>query len=84
MAISGKIKALLSLKNQEQIKLAQYLGISKQALSNKFYRDSFSADDLIKIADFLHCDLAFNVDNKLHIILDSSDLREAAKEEQIA
>lgn len=84
MAISSKIKALLSLKNQEQVKLAQHLGISKQALSNKFYRESFSAEDLIKIADFLQCDLAFNVDDKLHIILDNSDLRETARAEQTA
>lgn len=76
MAVSSKIKALLNLKNQEQVKLAQHLGISKQALSNKFYRDSFSAEDLIKIADFLRCDLAFNVDNKLHIILDCGDLKD--------
>ncbi len=86
MAISSKIKALLNLKNQEQVKLAHHLGISKQALSNKFYRDSFSAEDLIKIADFLCCDLAFNVDEKLHIVLDCADIEdrtiaETAKEE---
>ena len=75
MAISGKIKALLQLKGKEQIDLARYLEISKQSLSNKFYRDSFSADDLIKIADFLRCDLAFIVDDKTKVILDQNDIK---------
>ena len=59
MAISDKIKALLKLKGKNNQALADCLGISAQALSNKFYRDSYSGKDLITIADFLECDLAF-------------------------
>ena len=59
MAISDKIKALLKLQGKNNSGLAEYLGISDQALSNKFYRDSYSGEDLIKIADFLGCELAF-------------------------
>ena len=84
MSISSKIKALLQLRDEVQVNLAQYLGITKQALSNKFYRDSFSGADLIKIAEFLNCDLAFNVDDRLKIILDRSDIArdtESTKEE---
>ena len=79
MSISSKIKALLQLRDKEQVKLAQHLGITKQALSNKFYRDSFSAVDLIKIAEFLNCDLAFNVDDRLKIILDRCDIVRASE-----
>jgi hypothetical protein len=43
-------------------------------LSNKFYRDSYSGEDLIKIARFLECDLAFIIDASQKIILDESDL----------
>jgi transcriptional regulator with XRE-family HTH domain len=76
MSVSSKIKALLQLKEKEQVGLAQYLGITKQALSNKFYRDSFSADDLIHIAGFLECELAFIVDSSQKISLNSADIRE--------
>jgi transcriptional regulator with XRE-family HTH domain len=59
MAISDKVKALLKLKGKSNSGLAEYLRISVQALSNKFYRDSYSGDDLVKIAAFLECELAF-------------------------
>ncbi len=75
MAISGKIKALLSLKGKDHSGLAKHLGISSQALSNKFYRDSFSAADLIKIADYFDCSLAFIVDDAQKIILDKGDIK---------
>ena len=39
--------------------IAEYFGISDQALSNKFYRDSYSGEDIINVAEFLECELAF-------------------------
>lgn len=80
MAISGKVKALLNIKGKDHAGLAKHLGISAQALSNKFYRDSFSAADLIKIADYIGCPLAFVVDDEQKIVLDKGDL-ERDKEE---
>ena len=74
MAVSSKIKALIKLKGKDNAGLAAYLGISKQALSNKLYRDSFSASDLIKISSFLGCDLAFIVDEMQKITLTEDDL----------
>ena len=59
MAISDKVKALLKLQGKNNRGLAEYLGISDQALSNKFYRDSYSGEDLIKIAAYLECEIAF-------------------------
>jgi len=59
MAISDKIKALLKLQGKNNKGLAEYLCISDQALSNKFYRDSYSGEDLIKIAEYLQCEIAF-------------------------
>ncbi len=75
MAISGKVKALLNIKDKDHAGLAKHLGISKQALSNKFYRDSFSAADLIKISDYIGCPLAFIVDDAQKIIIDMSDIQ---------
>lgn len=76
MSISDKIKALLKIKGRKMNDLADYLGMGKQSLSNKFSRGSFSAEDLIKISDFLECTLAFEIDEKQKIILDMSDIRE--------
>jgi transcriptional regulator with XRE-family HTH domain len=75
MAISDKVKALLKLQGKSNTGLAGYLGISAQALSNKFYRDSYSGDDLVKIAAFLECELAFITDST-KIALTLGDLKE--------
>lgn len=75
MGVSDKIKALLKMKGRKMNELADYLGIGRQSLSNKFSRGSFSAEDLIKIADFLGCALAFEIDDAQKIILDKSDIR---------
>ena len=75
MAVSSKIKALLKLKSKDNAALAEHLGISTQAFSNKLYRNSFSAADLIKIADFLDCDLAFISDDGTKITLDKGDIK---------
>ena len=57
--MKDSIKAMINLKGRTMTDLARYLGMSRQALSNKFYRDSFSGDDFLKIACFLDCKLAF-------------------------
>lgn len=76
MSVTDKIKAILSIKGKKNIELAEYLGISSQSMQNKLSRGSFSAEDLIKIADFLDCTLAFNIDENQKIILERSDIRE--------
>ncbi|MEG1821545.1 MAG: helix-turn-helix domain-containing protein [Clostridiales bacterium] len=75
MAISDKIKALIKLNNADNLQIAQHLGISRQAFSNKLYRDSFSGADLIKIAEFLKCDLAFITERNQKIILEPCDAK---------
>lgn len=76
MAVTKKIKALLSIKGKKNVELAAFLGISPQSLQNKFNRGSFSAEDLIKVSCFLECTLAFEIDDTQKIILDRSDIRE--------
>ncbi len=75
--VSDKIKALLSIKGKKYKELAKLFGISEQAMRNKFARGSFSAEELIRIADFLNCQLAFNIDSEQKIILTMDDLRPA-------
>lgn len=58
-SMRDEVKAMIKLKGKSLADLAVHLGMSRQALSNKFYRDSFSGEDLLKIASFLDCKLAF-------------------------
>lgn len=75
MAVSEKINALLQMRGVKKYELADFLEMSPQSLRNKFNRGSFSAEDLIKISDFLGCALVFELDEKQKIILDKSDIR---------
>ena len=74
MSVSDKVKAGLKLEGKKIEELAELLGISRQSMSNKFYRNSFSASDLITIADFLGYSLAF-ISDKQNIIFDMSDIK---------
>lgn len=80
MAVTEKIKSLMAIKGKKNVELANYLNIGAQSLSNKFNRGSFSAEDLIKISDFLGVTLNFEIDDKQKIVLDMSDIREQKEE----
>ena len=43
MSVSDKVKGLLALSGKRQIELADYFGMTKQTMSNKMARDSWSA-----------------------------------------
>lgn len=73
--ITNKIKALLIMKDTGLTKFADYVGKSQPTISNKAKRDSWNAEDLIKIAEHTSTKLAFIDDNdKPVIIFDSNDL----------
>lgn len=76
MSITNKVKALLAMRNKKNIELAKYLKITPQSLQNKFTRGSFSAEDLIKIAEFTKCKLIIEIDDQQKIIFDKEDIRE--------
>lgn len=75
MSIAGKVKGLLASKEKDLAGLASALGISKQALSNKFYRDSFNAEDLITVAEYTGCELAFLSADGSKTVLDKGELK---------
>lgn len=75
MSVSNKVRAILNIKEKKPQDLSECLGISVQAVRNKFTRDSFSMDDLIKISEFLNCTLTFEIGDNQRIILDSDDIR---------
>lgn len=79
MVKSNKIKALLSLKNKKSIELTNALGLSKpQALTTKYARDSFTSDDLIKLAELTDTKLCFadKETDKIIIEFDKNDIKE--------
>ncbi len=71
MAISKKVKALLLEMDKKQSDLMEVLDMgSKQSLSNKFTNERWSAEDLVKIADYCGCKLAFILPSGERIVID--------------
>ena len=82
MSIAGKVKGLLSANGKDYSGLASALGISSQALSNKFYRDSFSVEDLIIVAECANCELAFLSADGSKTVLNRADIKPKKKKEE--
>ena len=57
MGAAKIIKQLLIERAMSVRTLAEKLNIQPQSMSNKLYRDSFSYDEVEKIADILNCDV---------------------------
>lgn len=76
MSVSDKVEAVLSLSGKKKIELAEALGLgSKQAMTNKFSRDSWTATDLIKVAELTGCKLQFVFPDDQRIMLTMDDVR---------
>ena len=61
MGAAKVIKQIMYEQNVSVSQLASALGIQPQSLSNKLYRDSFSFDDVVRIADILGCDVKITI-----------------------
>ena len=59
LALKDTFKAITKNKKVTQLEKAEALGISKQNFSNKVQRNTFSPDELVKIADMLGMEIAF-------------------------
>lgn len=57
MAGAKVIKQILIERNMTIKQLADVLGIEHQSMRNKLYRNHFSYEEIIKIADILNCDV---------------------------
>ena len=57
MSANIKIKQVLLEKNMTVTQLAEKMGITQQALSQKLYRNKFSYNEYEQIADLLNCDV---------------------------
>lgn len=57
MGAAKVIKQIMYEQNVSVGQLASALGIQAQSLSNKLYRDTFSFDEVVHIADILGSDV---------------------------
>lgn len=71
MSVSDKVRGLLSLCGKRQNELALHFGMSKQAMSNKFAKNSWFAKDLVNVAEFCGCKLAFVMPDGQQIFIDA-------------
>lgn len=70
--VGDKIKQIMKEKGVRVNQLAEYMGVKPQSVTNKFARDSWSAQDLISVLDFLGCQLSveYKPDTKLFFSMD--------------
>lgn len=80
MSVSDKVKGLLALCGKRQGDMAISFGISKQSMSNKIAKNSWFASDLVKVADFCGCKLAFIMPDGQQIIIDVEEKERAPGE----
>lgn len=73
MSISDKVKGMLALTGKKQIELAEVFGMSKQTMSNKMARESWSAADIAKAAKFCGCYLAITMPDGQQIIIEPEE-----------
>ncbi len=74
MSTSKKIRALLKLTGKKQSDLMEILGMSsKQSLSNKFTNERWSASDLVAVAEFCGCKVAFILPDGTRLNLDTEN-----------
>ena len=73
VAIKETFKAISKDKNVTQLEMANTLGISKQNFSNKIQRNTFSPDELVKIATSLEMEIAFIDKNGKKYIIESTE-----------
>lgn len=74
VSVSKTVKALLAVSERKQADLMPLLNMSsRQSLSNKFSNERWSAEDLIAVAKFCDCKLAFLLPNGERIIIGNDE-----------
>jgi len=73
--VSDKIRSILALSGKRPADLAKLYGTSQQSMNNKLSQSRFSAEDLIRIADFTGCKVAFIFPDGGQVFLSPDDVR---------
>lgn len=73
MSITSSVRALLEIRGKRQVDLLPVFGLANpQSLSNKFRGERWSASDLVKVAEFTGCKLAFILPDGERIVIGDS------------
>ena len=71
MSVTSSVKMVLAKAGKRALDLANLYGCSKQSMSTKMTRESWFAKDLIKVAEFTGCKLAFIYPDGTTIYIDA-------------
>lgn len=76
MSFSNKLKSILSVTGHKPADLAECLDISVQSVRNKIFRGSYSVDDLLRIFDYLECEVTVKTKEGIVFPLTIDDVRQ--------
>lgn len=76
MSFSNKLRSILSVTGHKPTDLSECLNISSQAVRNKISRGSYSVDDMLKIFDYLECEVTVKTKDGIVFPLTIDDVRE--------
>ena len=79
MSIANKIRALMKTHGFNSRTLAEAMECSPRFISNKLQRDTFTAADLVRIAEVLDCTLSFTLPDGGEILLTTEDIYDEEK-----
>lgn len=66
-SVSDSINLCFAKSKKKKLDLAARWHTSRQAVSNKFYRDYWSADELVDLARFFGADLIFRFQDGMEV-----------------
>ena len=81
LSLTNKLNALLALSGKTKSDAAEYFGIKRQSVSNKFQRETFSIEDIIGFCDLTGSVLMIQHPSGQTITLDKSDLVKTKEKE---
>lgn len=55
--ISKVLKLVMKDHHVTQTEIAKLFGVSSQAINNKFSRDAWNADEVVKVLEYMNCRL---------------------------
>lgn len=73
--VSSIIKKIMKDKNIKALDLAKHFSVTPQAITNKFSRDTWTAQELIDILDFMDCQLIVQSKPDTIYIFSKSDIK---------
>ena len=77
MTGNAAVRAVLSIIGKNQSEMAEAFGMSKQSMNNKFSRNSWTLNDLLKLAAMADCKLLYRFEDGSELVI--SDPQEGSE-----